>query len=134
MSLKNFIIIYFILETCTLISNYSILLLWFGWLVLLWMKTPIPFCTWQWQLFCFRSSLLYWLSFHGCESSLHRVFTWFLFILWVVFTCVFFCLVLLMDGFPSLIFIYKVSFFFFCTNDSYCDSTQFFNVTCFYKN
>jgi hypothetical protein len=32
----------------------------------------------------------------------------FLFLLWVVFTCVFFCLVLLMDGFPCLIFIYRI--------------------------
>jgi hypothetical protein len=31
-----------------------------------------------------------------------------LFFLWVVSTCVLFCLVLLMDGFPSLIFIYKI--------------------------
>jgi hypothetical protein len=31
-----------------------------------------------------------------------------LFFLWVVSTCVLFCLVLLMNGFPSLIFIYKV--------------------------
>jgi len=31
-----------------------------------------------------------------------------LFFLWVVSTCVLICLVLLMDGFPSLIWIYKV--------------------------
>jgi hypothetical protein len=31
-----------------------------------------------------------------------------LFFLWVVSTCVLICLVLLMDGFPSLIFIYRV--------------------------
>jgi hypothetical protein len=31
-----------------------------------------------------------------------------LFFLWVVSTCVFICLVLLMHGFPSLIFIYRV--------------------------
>jgi len=31
-----------------------------------------------------------------------------LFFLWVAFTCAFTCLVLLMDGFPSLIFIYMV--------------------------
>ncbi len=35
----------------------------------------------------------------------------FLFFLWVVFTCVLICLVLLLDGFLSLIFIYRVFFF-----------------------
>jgi hypothetical protein len=35
-----------------------------------------------------------------------------LFFLWVMSTCVLFCLVLLMDGFPSLIFIYN--FFLLC--------------------
>jgi hypothetical protein len=41
---------------------------------------------------------------------LHKVFTdcSLLFFIWVVFTCVRICLVLLMDGFPSLIFIYQV--------------------------
>ncbi len=45
-----------------------------------------------------------------CDSSLHKVFTdcSLLFFIWVVFTCVRICLVLLMDGFPSLIFIYQV--------------------------
>ncbi len=33
-----------------------------------------------------------------------------LFFLWIVSTCVFICLVLLMDGFPSLIFIHGVFF------------------------
>jgi hypothetical protein len=36
-----------------------------------------------------------------------------LFFLWVVSSCVFFHLVLLMDGFMSLIFIYMVFFFYF---------------------
>ncbi len=35
-----------------------------------------------------------------------------LFFLWVVSTCVLICLVLLMDGFPSLIFIYRIFLFF----------------------
>jgi hypothetical protein len=45
----------------------------------------------------------------------HRVFTLFflivLFFLWVVSIYVFICLVLLLDGFSSSIFIYMVSFF-----------------------
>jgi hypothetical protein len=55
-----------------------------------------------------------WLSFCCHESSLHMIFTWFLFcwlfaFVWVVSTCVHICLaLLLMDGFPSLIFIYRV--------------------------
>ncbi len=40
---------------------------------------------------------------------MHRVFTNFFF-LWVVSTCVFIFLVNLLDGFPSLIFIYRVFF------------------------
>jgi hypothetical protein len=73
------------------------------------------------QLFHFRSFFPYrWLSFHSHEFSLHKVFVWFfylifvycllLFFLWVVSTCVLICLVVLVDGFPSLIFIYKVFF------------------------
>ncbi len=55
-----------------------------------------------------------WSSFHNRGSYLHRVFSLFfvdcllLFFLWVVSTRAFICLVLLMDGFLSLIFIYMV--------------------------
>ncbi len=63
-------------------------------------------------LLCYR-----WLSFCSYESSLHMVFTWFcwLFAFFLSFfgLCLlvfFICLVLLMDGFPSLIFIYRVFF------------------------
>jgi hypothetical protein len=60
----------------------------------------------------------HWLSFRHHESSLHKVFIWFICWLftfvfsWVVSTCVLFCLVLLMDGFSSFILIYKFFFSF----------------------
>jgi hypothetical protein len=41
-----------------------------------------------------------------------------LFFLWVVFTCVLICLVLLMDGFTSLIFIYRIFLLFSSTSMS----------------
>jgi len=55
-----------------------------------------------------------WLSFCSHESSLHKVFTLYmifvdcllLFFLWVVFSCVLICFVLLMDRFPCFILIY----------------------------
>jgi hypothetical protein len=60
--------------------------------------------------FCYCSS-----SFHNFGSYLHRVFFLLFFIdclllfsLWVVSTCAFICLVLLVDGFSSLIFKYMV--------------------------
>ncbi len=65
----------------------------------------------------FILGLLYycWLSFHSLESYLHKVFISLFFndfllsfFLWVVSTHAFFCLVLLMDWFLSLIFIYMV--------------------------
>jgi hypothetical protein len=48
-----------------------------------------------------------------CIGFLHVVFVdcLLLFFRWVVFTCVLICLVLSLDGFPSLIFIYNVFLF-----------------------
>ncbi len=50
---------------------------------------------------CIRSLPILWLIVCFC-----------FFCFWVVFTFVLFCLLLLMDGFPSLIFIYMISFLF----------------------
>ncbi len=57
-----------------------------------------------------------WSSFHSHGSYLHRVFSLYFvhfllsFFLWVVFICALICLILLMDGFSSLIFYTMFSF------------------------
>jgi hypothetical protein len=76
---------------------------------LLWAVTCLPpsiITPYTKGLLCYR-----WLSFCSCESSLHRVFIWFYwfyfillivcfcFFLWVVSSCIFICLLLLMDVF-----------------------------------
>jgi hypothetical protein len=68
----------------------------------------------RWQLFHFRSSFFI-INCHFVAMSpfcigLYLIFVdcLFLFFLWVMYICVFICVVLLMDGFPSLIFIYMV--------------------------
>lgn len=50
----------------------------------------------------------HWSSFHNYGSYSHKVFTLFLFFLWVMSTCASFFLYLFMDGFLSLIFIYRI--------------------------
>ncbi len=108
MSLKIFIIIYLILEKCTLISNYSAVVWMVGVVV---NQNSYPFL----HLTNNNSFVLGFLCYHYCHfvavsplciRSLH----WFLFFLWVVFTCVLFCLVLLTDGFSSLIYYYYYYF------------------------
>jgi hypothetical protein len=72
------------------------------------------------SIFC-RKSFIITLHCHFitmnplCIRSLREFCYLFVFIfLWVVSTCVLICLVLLMDGFPSSIFTYRVFLFFIC--------------------
>jgi hypothetical protein len=59
-----------------------------------------PICG-RWQLFCLKFYYYRWLSFCSHESSLHKVFTWFLlifFFFWLYLLYILICVVLLMVG------------------------------------
>ncbi len=57
-----------------------------------------------------------------------------LFFLWVVFACVLICLVLLLDGFRSLIFLYRVILFFYVHKSGDLPLEDVENVAVIFKN